>query len=74
MLFRSVVTYTKGCETAEEVIEQRKKAADYLKKLDALVVQYVTKRLTTQSSAYAITGSLPQLLGIEDPQSLVNVE
>lgn len=69
-----VVTYTKGCETAEEVIEQRKKAADYLKKLDALVVQYVTKRLTTQSSAYAITGSLPQLLGIEDPQSLVNVE
>lgn len=68
-----VVTYTKGCETAEEVVEQRKGAADYLKKLDALVVQYVTKRLTTQSTAYSIAGALPQLIGVEDPQTLVDV-
>lgn len=68
-----VVTYTKGCETAEEVVKQRKDAIVYLKKLDTLVVQYVTKRLTTQSSAYSVSGALPQLLGIEDPQSLVDV-
>lgn len=68
-----VVTYTKGCETAEEVVDQRKNAAEYLKKLDALVVQYVTKRLTTQSSAYSIAGALPQLIGVEDPQTLVEV-
>lgn len=68
-----VVTYTKGCETAEEVVQQREDAVKYLNKLDALVVQYVTKRLTTQSSAYSVAGSLPQLLGVEDPQSLVNV-
>jgi hypothetical protein len=68
-----VVTYTKGCETAEEVVKQRQDTVEYLKKLDALVVQYVTKRLTTQSSAYSISGALPQLLGIEDPQSLVDV-
>ena len=69
-----VVTYTKGCETAEEVVDQRKSAVEYLKKLDALVVQYVTKRLTTQSSSYSIAGALPQLLGIEDPQSLVDLK
>ena len=68
-----VVTYTKGCETAEEVVQQREDAVKYLNKLDALVVQYVTKRLTTQSSAYSVAGSLPQLLRVEDPQSLVNV-
>lgn len=69
-----VVTYTKGCETAEEVINQRQGAVEYLKKLDALVIQYVTKRLTTQSSAYSVSGALPQLLGIEDPKSLVDVK
>ena len=69
-----VVTYTKGCETAEEVIKQRQDATEYLKKLDTLVVQYVTKRLTTQSSAYSVAGALPQLLGVEDPQSLVDVK
>ena len=68
-----VVTYTKGCETAEEVVQQREDAVKYLNRLDALVVQYVTKRLTTQSSAYSVAGALPQLLGVEDPQSLVNV-
>jgi hypothetical protein len=68
-----VVTYTKGCETAEQVAQQREYAMEYLSKLDALVVQYVTKRLTTQSSAYSVAGALPQLIGVEDPQSLVNV-
>lgn len=69
-----VVTYTKGCETAEEVVQQRQDAVEYLNKLDALVIQYVTKRLTTQSSAYSVAGALPQLLGVEDPQSLVDVK
>ena len=68
-----VVTYTKGCETAEQVAEQRKDAIEYLSKLDVLVVQYVTKRLTTQSSSYSVAGALPQLIGVEDFQSLVNV-
>jgi len=69
-----VVTYTKGCETAEEVVKQRQSAVEYLKKLDALVIQYVTKRFTSQLPSYTISGSLPQLIGIEDPQSLVNSE
>lgn len=68
-----VVTYTKGCETAEEVVNQRQFAVDYLNKLDALVVKYVTKRLTTQSQAYSIAGALPQLIGVEEPQSLVKL-
>jgi hypothetical protein len=68
-----VVTYTKGCETAEEVTKQRQFAVDYLKKLDDLVVQYVVKRMSNQSSAYSIAGALPQLIGVEDPQSLVEI-
>lgn len=68
-----VVTYTKGCETAEEVIEQRKGAVEYLKELDDLSIQYVTRRLLTQSSAYSVSGALPQLIGVEDPQSLVDI-
>lgn len=68
-----VVTYTKGCETAEQVVDQRQFAVDYLNKLDTLVVKYVTKRLTTQSSAFTIVGALPQLIGVEDPQSLVDL-
>lgn len=68
-----VVTYTKGCETAEEVVSQRKFASDYLTKLDALVVKYVTKRLTSNSPAFTIAGALPQLIGVEDPQSLVEL-
>lgn len=68
-----VVTYTKGCETAEEVTKQRQFAVDYLKKLDDLAVQYVVKRMSNQSSAYSIAGALPQLIGVEDPQSLVEI-
>lgn len=68
-----VVTYTKGCETAEEVTAQRQFAVDYLKKLDDLAVQYVVKRMSSQSSAYSIAGALPQLIGVEDPQSLVEI-
>lgn len=69
-----VVTYTKGCETAEEVVDQRHSAVDYLKQLDALVIQYAAKRLTSQSSSYDIAGALPQLIGVEDPQSLVELD
>ena len=68
-----VVTYTKGCETAEEVTAQRQFAVNYLKKLDDLAVQYVVKRMSSQSSAYSIAGALPQLIGVEDPQSLVEI-
>lgn len=68
-----VVTYTKNCETAEEVAKQRQFAVDYLKKLDDLAVQYVVKRMSNQSSAYSIAGALPQLIGFEDPQSLVEI-
>jgi len=69
-----VVTYTKGCETAEEVTEQREHAVDYLKQLDSLVIQYAAKRMTSQSPSYLIAGALPQLIGVEDPQSLVELD
>lgn len=69
-----VVTYTKGCETAEEVTAQRQFGVNYLKKLDDLAVQYVVKRMSSQSPAYSIAGALPQLIGVEDPQSLVEID
>lgn len=69
-----VVTYTKGCETAEEVTEQREYAVDYLKQLDSLVIQYAAKRMLSQSQSYSIAGALPQLIGLEDPQSLVEID
>jgi len=68
-----VVTYTKGCETAEEVSVQREFAVNYLNELDKLARQYVAKRMETCSSSYSIAGALPQLIGVEDPQSLVNI-
>jgi hypothetical protein len=68
-----VVTYTKGCETAEEVVDQRNHVPEYLAELDSLFMQYAIKRLTLQSSAYVIAGALPQLIGVEDPQSLVEL-
>lgn len=68
-----VVTYTKGCETAEEVAVQREFAVNYLNELDKLARQYVAKRMETCSSSYSIAGALPQLIGVEDPQSLVSI-
>lgn len=68
-----VVTYTKGCETAEEVAAQREFAMNYLNELDKLARQYVAKRMETCSSSYSIAGALPQLIGVEDPQSLVEI-
>jgi hypothetical protein len=68
-----VVTYTKGCETAEEVAAQRDFAVNYLNELDKLARQYVAKRMETCSSSYSIAGALPQLIGVEDPQSLVEI-
>lgn len=69
-----VVIYTKGCESAEEVLEQRKEAVEYLKVLDELVLQYAVKRMTKKNSSYDISGALPQLTGIEDPQELVELD
>lgn len=68
-----VVTYTKGCETAEEVTTQREDGVDYLRELDSLTIRYAAKRMTTQSPTYSIAGALPQLIGVEDPQSLVDL-
>lgn len=69
-----VITYTKGCETAEDVLDQRKKAIEYLKNLDELVMKYATKRLTSRNESFTVTGALPQLIGVEDPQQLVSVD
>lgn len=69
-----VVTYTKGCETAEQVLGQRKFSLEYLKQLDSLVIQYAAKRMISQGSSYSVVGYLPQLIGVEDPNSLISVE
>lgn len=69
-----VITYTKGCETAEEVSSQRQYAIQYLEELDKLVRKYVSKRMETCSSSYSIAGALPQLIGVEDPQTLVEIK
>jgi len=69
-----VVTYTKGCETAEEVTSQREFAVEYLNELDKLARQYVAKRMETCSSSYSIAGALPQLIGVEDPQCFVEIK
>lgn len=69
-----VITYTKGCETAEEVAAQRQYAIQYLEELDKLVRKYVSKRMETCSASYSIAGALPQLIGVENPQSLVEIK
>jgi hypothetical protein len=69
-----IATYTKSCETPEEVDSQRQFAIKYFEQFDKLVRRYVAKRMETSSPAYSIVGSLPQLVGLEDPQSIVEVE
>lgn len=71
-----VVIYTKGCETAQEVSEQREYAIDLLKKLDKLVLKYAAARMEQMQdgkNTYEIMGALPQLIGVEDLETLVNL-
>ncbi len=68
-----IVLYTKGCETAEQVVSQREFAIKYINQLDDLVMQYAVKKLKNLKKAYQITGALPQLNGIEDLDELVNL-
>ena len=66
-----VAMYTKSCETAEAVMKQRKYAVERLRFLDKLVMDYVVKRISEKKESFEISGFLPQLNGIEDPQMLV---
>jgi len=68
-----IVLYTKGCETAEQVISQRDFAINYIDQLDSLTMQYAIKKLKNLKKAYEITGALPQLNGIEDLEELVKL-
>lgn len=66
-----VILYTKGCETAEQVVAQREFAIKYLNQLDDLVIKYAAKKLTNLKKAYQISGALPQLNGLEELDELV---
>lgn len=67
-----VLLYTKGTETPEDVEGQRQFGITYLNDLDELVINYAIKRLRNQR-AYEIKGALPQINGLEAPDSLVNL-
>ena len=68
-----VVAYTKGCETAEQVVAQRERAINKLKELERRVLAYAAHRLThPDAPAYTIAGFLPQLVDVEDMSKLVD--
>lgn len=61
-----LVGYTKGCETEQEVIDQRQFAKDKFDELDKLVCKYVyLKSQLNGKSPYEWEGFLPQLFGKE---------
>ena len=61
-----LIGYTKGCETEEAVIKQRKNAKDRFDELDGLVCQYAFLKMKLNGKApYEWEGFLPQLFGKE---------
>jgi hypothetical protein len=69
-----VVLYTKGCETAEEVLAQREQAIQKLAEFDAMVLKYAAKRMMSGKSSYEIVGALPQLVGHEEQDQLASID
>ena len=61
-----LVGYTRGCETEEEVLEQRKDAKKYFDELDKLICKYAyLKSQLNGKTPYEWEGFLPQLFGKE---------
>lgn len=61
-----LVGYTKGCESEQEVIDQRQYAKDKFDELDKLVCKYVYLKSQLNGKApYEWEGFLPQLFGKE---------
>jgi len=61
-----LVGYTKGCETEEAVLEQRKHAKEYFEDLDKLICKYAyLKSQLNGKTPYEWEGFLPQLFGKE---------
>ena len=61
-----LIGYTKGCETEEAVIDQRKFAKDEFDKLDKLICKYAYLKSQLNGKApYEWEGFLPQLFGKE---------
>ena len=61
-----LVGYTRGCETEEEVLEQRKDAKKYFDELDKLICKYAyLKSQLNGKTPYQWEGFLPQLFGKE---------
>ena len=61
-----LIGYTKGCESPQEVKDQREHAKKLFDELDALVIAYVTIKMKLNGKAsYELKGFLPQLFDIE---------
>ena len=61
-----LIGYTKGCDTAEGVREQRQNAKDMFDELDQLVVGYAMLKMKLNGKVpYKWLGFLPQLYGTE---------
>lgn len=72
-----IVLYSKGCETAEEVVRQRERAIDRIDELVTLAERFseVTKKLRSKGkNSYLIKGALPQILEREDESGLVELD
>ena len=61
-----LVGYTRGCETEQQVIDQRKDAKEYFEELDKLICKYAyLKSQLNGKTPYEWEGFLPQLFGKE---------
>mgnify|MGYP001221853148 FL=1 len=68
-----LVGYTKGCETEEQVLKQRKDAKDKFTGLDKLVCEYASiKMMNNGVVPYEWIGFLPQLFGKEVGDGIPN--
>lgn len=69
------VLYTKGCESPAQVDSQREFAIKFLTHVDNLIMSYAEKRQSNPDSMpFEIIGALPQLIGVEDFDSLVKID
>tara|TARA_B100000287_G_scaffold433992_1_gene497180 strand:- start:1015 stop:2061 length:1047 start_codon:yes stop_codon:yes gene_type:complete len=68
-----LIGYTKGCDTAEGVKDQRQHARDKFDEYDALVVNYAMLKMKLNGKVpYKWLGFLPQLYGVECGDGIEN--
>ena len=71
----TAVLYTKACETSAKVNAQRQYGIKFLENLDQIALAYAKKRAANpHHTPYQILGAIPQLIGLESMDSLVEFD